>query len=173
MGVRGNLLAVAAVACVVLLANKWISARSVIPADIAKQSDFLRTYNPIPLMNSFRRDCRPRTGVGTTTFAGPGYLFLNDVRNVRFTRTADTELCDQSQYPLILAALHRNLLSSLEYFGCRVSSDDSAERGVRIVYRCGTRSAGVVTTGPEARPGDYPSFIMLQLDEEWLVRNPS
>jgi hypothetical protein len=170
MGVRGNLLAIGAVACAVLLANKWISVKSVIPADVAKQSDFLRTYNPVPLMNSFRRGCLPRTGVGTSSYAGPGYLFLNDVRNVRYTRTAHTELCDQSQYPLILAALHRSLLSSLDYFGCQVSSDDTAEQGVRIAYRCGTRSAGEVTTGPKPEPDSWPSFIMLQVDEEWSVR---
>jgi len=170
MGVRANLLAVGAVACAVILGDKWISAKAVIPADPAKQSDFLRTYNPVPLMNSFRAGCRPRTGVGTTSFAGPGYLLLNDARNVRYTRTAHTELCEPSQYPLIVTALHRSLLSSLEYFGCQVSSDDfTAGRGVRIAYRCGTRSEGVVTTGPP--PGPNRAFVMVQLDEEWSVRN--
>lgn len=170
MGVRGNLLAVAAVACLGLVADRWISARSVIPADVSKQSDFLRTYNPVPLMNAFRKDCRPRTGVGTTSYAGPGYLFLNDVRNVRYTRTANTELCEQNQYPVVLTALHRSLLASLEYFGCRVSSDSSEEREIRIEYRCGTRSEGVATTGPTPATGVWPSFIRLQVDEEWLVR---
>ena len=179
MSVRANLIGVAAVACALFAADKWISSKAVIPADIAKQSDFLRTWNPVPLLNSFRTGCKASTGVGTAFSASPGYLFLRDARNVRYTRTAHTDLCDQAQFPAAATAIHRSLLSGLGYYGCEVSSDDfpgadfSASRNVRILYRCGTRSAGTVTLGPKSGTGAWPTFVTLQLDEEWSVRDPS
>jgi hypothetical protein len=172
MTVRGNLVSIAAVACAVLLADKWISVRASIPADASMQSDFLRIYDPVPLLNSFLEGCRWRASVASESAESPGYLFLNDARNVSYTRVAQTDLCDRSEYPLAVAALHRSALSALRYFDCQVSSDNStAGRRVRITYRCGTRTTGIVTTAPA--PGARSAFLTLKLEEEWSVRTPS
>jgi len=174
MSVRGNLIGVGAMACAIFLANNWISARSVVIADVAKQSDFLRTYNPVPLLNHFRADCQVRSGVSTGSSATPGYRFLNDFRNVHYTRIAHMELCDQKQFPTVLSALHRNLLSALGFAGCKVDADQSSpDGGVKITYRCGTRTSGFVSSGPRRSGDDWPSFVTLQLNEEWYVRDPS
>ncbi len=174
MSVRRNLLGVGAIACAVLLADRWISARASVSASVVLQSDFFRVYDPVPLLNSFRTGCSSRTGVGTALSSTPGYLLLNDVRNVRYTRRAHTDLCDQSQYPGAVDALHRSTVAALKYFGCRITSDEMVtEQGVRVAYRCGTRSVGIITTGPRVVAGDLPTFVTLQLDEEWEVRNPS
>ena len=174
MNVRGNLIGFAAVACVALVSDKWISARISIPADITRQSDFLRVYDPAPLLNSFLAGCRWRAGVESELLGSPGYLFLNTSENVWYTRTDHSNLCDQNQYPLAVAALHRSALSALRYFGCEVSSDEFEAGGrVRIVYRCGTRTTGLVTTGPGPGPADGQAFVTLRLDEEWSVQSPS
>lgn len=171
MSVRGSLISIAAVAFAAFMADKWISVKAAVPADPARQSDFLRIYDPVPLLSSFLADCTWRTGVASELLASPGYLFLHDAENVAFTRIAQTKLCDQNQYPLAVAALHRSALSALRYFGCRVSSDEfSPDTGVRIDYRCGTRTAGLVTTGANS---NRPDVVTLRLEEEWLVRTPS
>jgi hypothetical protein len=136
------------------------------------QSDFLRIYDPVPLLNSFLDGCRWRASVASESAASPGYLFLGDARDVAYTRIAQTDLCDQSEYPLAVTALHRSALSALRYFDCQVSSDDStAGQRVRITYRCGTRTTGVVSASPG--PGDGSPFVTLRLDEEWSVRTRS
>jgi hypothetical protein len=174
MCVRGNLIFIVSVAYVALAADKWVSVRITIPADVTGQSDFLRAYNPTPLLSSFLAGCSWRAGPASELAASPGYRFLNDTVNVSYTRTDHTDLCDRDQYPLAGIALHGSALSALRYFGCQVLSDDfSTGRGARIVYRCGTRTNGLVTTGPRPEPGDWPSFVTLRVDEEWSVRNPS
>jgi hypothetical protein len=170
MNIRGNLIGLAALLYAAFVSDKWISARLSIPADVTRQSDFLRIYDPAPLLNSFLAGCRWRAGVESEVLASPGYRFLNTAEDVSYTRTDHSNLCDRNQYPLAVAALHRSTLSALRYFGCKVSSDKSgAGAGVRIVYRCGTRTTGLVTTGP----ADKSAFVTLRLDEEWSVRSPS
>ncbi len=175
MSVRGNLIGVAAVACAVLLANNWISKRSIVAAEVVNQSDFLRTYNPVPLLIHFRADCQVRTGVSTGSSSTPGYRFLNDIKNVHYTRIAHMELCDQKQFPAVLSALHQNVISALGFAGCRIDADQSSEdEGMQINYRCGTRTDGFVSSGPKrGSGGEWPSFVTLQLNEEWKVRDPS
>src|SRR5579859_1716623 len=102
MSVRGNLIGLVAVVCAAFWADKWVSAQAVIAPDIARQSDFLRIYNPVPLLNSFRSACLARTGVETGSSSSPGYRFLRNFTNVHYTRTARMELCDPSQYPSVL-----------------------------------------------------------------------
>jgi hypothetical protein len=173
MSVRGNLIGLAAVACSVFLADKWISAKAVVAPEVAMQSDFLRLYNPVPLLNSFRVGCQSRTGVGTGSSSSAGYRFLRDFKNVHYSRTAHMELCDQSQYPTVLTALHRSVISALSFSGCKVDSDDFAVAGgVQISYRCGTRTAGYVTSGSKMTGETWPAYVTLQLNEEWNVRNP-
>jgi hypothetical protein len=83
------------------------------------------------------------------------------------------DLCDQNQYPTVLTALHRSLLSALAFSGCKVDSDEfTPAEGVQISYRCGTRTAGYVTSGSKLAGEAWPSFVTLQLNEEWNVRNP-
>jgi hypothetical protein len=175
VSVRVNLISIAAMACLAFIAGKWISARASVPADPSWQSDFLRIYDPVPLLNSFLANCAWKTGGAASEAAeSPGYLLLNNAENVWYTRIAQTNLCDEDQYPVAVDALHRSALSALHYFDCQVSSDNfSAGTGVRIVYHCGTRTAGLVTTGPKPQPGDWPPVLTLRLEEEWMVRSPS
>jgi hypothetical protein len=174
MSVRGNLIGILALASALFFADKWISAKAFVAPDIVNESDFLRTYNPVPLLNSFRASCLARTGVGMGSSSTPGYRFLNNFKNVHYTRTAEMELCNQDQYPSVLTALHRNLTSALDYAGCKIQADQSTTAdGVQITYRCGTRTTGFVSSGPKPIGGNWPSEITLQLNEEWYVRNPS
>ncbi|HWE50144.1 MAG TPA: hypothetical protein VG273_10165 [Bryobacteraceae bacterium] len=173
MSVRGNLIAIAALGCAFFMGDKWISARATIAPDIANESDFLRIYNPVPLLNTFRSGCLARTGVETGTSSSSGYRFLSTFTNVHYTRTAHMELCDRSQYPTVLQALHKSVVAGLAYTGCKVDSDEfSTAAGVRIAYRCGTRTSGYVTSGTSLAAGDWPASVSLQLNEEWNVRNP-
>jgi hypothetical protein len=173
MNVRGNLIAILAVGCAVFWLDKWTSAQAVIAPDIAKQSDFLRIYNPVPLLNSFRAGCLARTGVETASSSSPGYHFLRNFTNVHYIRTAHMELCDRNQYPSVLSALHRSVVAGLAYTGCKVDSDQfTPAEGVQISYRCGTRTAGYVISGSKLTAGDWPASVSLQLNEEWDVRSP-
>ena len=162
MGVRGNLLGVAAIACTLFALDRWASSRALVPADVANESDFYRVYNPVPLMNPLRAGCASWAGVTTGASTGPGSRFPYEVRPARYTRIARSDLCDETHYSSMLNTLHRDLLAELHYFGCPVLRDDfSPGEKARIMYHCGTRTSGSITTGA---PGRY---LTLEVDEEW------
>jgi hypothetical protein len=162
------------VLCSALLGVAWIPSSAFIPPDSQKQSRFLRTYNPVPLLNSLRAACTSPGGTGTSSSSSAGFLFFTVARNVRFTRTVEAELCGHYQSLSMLTALNQSLLSALGASGCQISSDElSAGQGARIAYRCGARTAGLVTvTPPTRRPqeSDGPAFLTLRFDEQWDVR---
>jgi hypothetical protein len=165
MSVRGNLVLAAALLCFALFGYNWITVRSVVAPEVAKQSDFLRIYDPVPLLVSYRAPCSPWGGATKGMSAKPGSKVPWDVRNVTFTRTARIDLCDEDRYPQVEAIMHRTLLRALRFYGCEVSSDDFPEGpNPRIMYHCGTRTSGVITAGQPSR------FLLLQIDEEWSVR---
>ena len=136
-----------------------------VPPDAQKQSKFLRTYDPMPLLHSaLGADC----GAASSFSASAGLMFLNLGHNVEYERTIEPELCRAYHYSAILTALHGNVVSALGSAGCRVLSDDlSLDHGIRIAYRCGGRSTGLVTAAPSAHE---PFSLKLRFQEEWSVR---
>jgi len=165
MSVRGNLVLAAVLLCLALFGYNWAAASSVVPPDVAKQSDFLRIYDPVPLLVSHRAACAPWGGAIKGMSSKPGSKLPWERRNVTFTRTARIDLCDEGRYPEVADLMHRTLLRALHFYGCEVSSDDFPNGpNPRIMYHCGTRTSGVVTAGQPSR------FLLLQIDEEWSVR---
>lgn len=155
----------------ILLAVSLISFGALIPADEGKQSRFLRTYDPIPFLSSFRLGCQTSSLVEAS--AGAGYRFLNVTTNVKFTRTIEPDLCDKDHSSSILTGLQQNLISSLSSAGCQVSSDWlSLDQGIKIYYRCGTQTSGLVTASPPKQAHNDRRFMLtLQIDEQWSVRS--
>ena len=157
-----------------LLAISWISSGALIPADERKQSAFLRTYDPAPFLRSLPPGCPPLGSIVGAS-AAAGYRSLSVTMNVRFTRTIQPDLCDGAQSSSILTGLKQNLVSALGSSGCEVSSDWlSLDQGIRIYYRCGARTSGLVTASPP-KPGgnEGRSMLTLQIDERWSVRSRS
>jgi hypothetical protein len=158
------------IAYLALLAVARISSGTYFSADERKQSKFLRTYDPVPFLSSFRVGCQALdTLVGASGAAG--YTrFLGASANVRFTRTIQPDLCNTNHPSSILTGLQQNLVSALDSAGCEVSSDWlSLDQGIRIYYRCGTRTSGLVTvSSPKSRNDERPR-LKLQIDEQWSV----
>jgi hypothetical protein len=163
------------IAYLALLAVARITAGTYISADDLKQSNFLRTYDPIPFLSSFRVGCQPLNTLVSAS-AAAGYTRLRGKgTNVRFTRTIQPDLCDTSHSASILTGLQQNLVSALGSAGCEVLWDSlSLDQGIRIYYRCGTRTSGLVTTSPpRSRADDGQPMLKLQIDEQWSVRTSS
>jgi hypothetical protein len=102
-------------------------------------------------------------------------LFLNRGHNVQYERTIEPWLCGAYRYSAILTALHQNVVSALGSAGCQVLSDElSIDHGVRIAYRCGKRTTGLITEVPTPRKSaaeDEPFSLKLRFYEEWAVRS--
>jgi hypothetical protein len=162
------------IAYLALLAVARISSGTYISADDSKRSKFLSTYNPMPFLSSFRVGCQPLdTLVGAS--AAAGYTrFRSGSTNVRFTRTIQPDLCNIDRPSSILTGLQQNLVSALGPAGCEVSSDSlSLDQGIRIYYRCGTRTRGLVTASPPKSRTDGRPMLKIQIDEQWSARSSS
>ena len=168
---RKLLVGAIALGCSAMLVVRWIGANGWIAPDPRHDSLFFRSYNPVPFFQAFR--CSTGFGTGSGFSSAAGRRSFGAVTNVRFSRTVVPDLCDKDQTSAILTGLNQNLLASLRSSECEVSSDKvSLEEGIRIYYRCGTRTAGLVlATPPKGGSGDRygASRLTLRIDEQWAV----
>jgi hypothetical protein len=164
---------VIALACSAMLVVSWIRANSWVAADPRNESRFFRSYDPVPFFQAFR--CSTGFGTGSGFSSSAGSRFFGAVTNVRFSRTVEPDLCVKDQTSSILTGLNQNVLAALGGSDCEVSSDRvSLEEGIRVYYRCGTRTTGLVlATPPKDRPGPGERYggsqLTLRIDEQWAV----
>jgi len=146
------------------------------------QSAFIRSYDPMPVVNAFRSGCGPDgrlsdrlTEVGSGTSSGAGYAFLNSRKDVEHQLTVEPLYCGSpAGNAALLTALHEHALKALRNAACVVSGDRlTLEDGLQIRYRCHTRTTGVVTARPPRAntPGDDVHMLLsVHVDEWWAVR---
>src|SRR5215831_20817560 len=111
----------------------------------AGQSAFVRTFDPAPIVQSFRgAPQRAACSTGwlktSSSFASSaGYHFLNRRKDIQTRRTIDPTFCaNPQQIAELMTSLHGSLLSALSSSGCQVIADRLTTReGVQIVYRRG------------------------------------
>jgi hypothetical protein len=139
----------------------WIDSRNLVMADEAKQSSFLRSDAAL----LFHKDCRAGVSTGLSATPGAtGFLYIEPARDVRFTKIVETGSCGSSDSAELLATLELNVRSALDDTGCAVLSDQLADRELRIAYRCGARTNGVVAVRV---PGQ---MLNVRIDERWAIR---
>jgi hypothetical protein len=158
----------------VALVYLFVFSPTYVSPDDKKQSRFLGAFNPVPLLKSMQTDCTMPGQVVTRSSASAGSLSFVSTENVQFERGMELQLCGHYAYPAMLTAVHQQALATLGLSGCRAVSDElSAEQGVRIEYRCGARTAGLMTMSPPhaMAGGEEGQFsLKLEVKEEWAVR---
>ena len=171
-----NLGRIMALVCTLaLMSASWHSlANMSVTPENKNESRFLRTYDPMPLWTSFRVGCSSPVSTTFEFGALSGSRFPAAPSNVHYMRRIQPEICGNYQYRAVLTALHQNVISALGSAGCQVTSDElSTVQGVRIQYRCGPRTRGVITARlPQRQTGqsEGPFRLKLEMDEEWAVQ---
>ncbi len=155
----------------VLLFAKYALLGTIVPIDDHNQSQFIRTYNPMPLVKPMLKGCQRARSVLSAASSSAGSISLRAVRNMQFQRKVEPEVCENADSSAILTALHSDVESALQSSGCQITSAE----GIPIRYRCGDRTFGSVTlTRPERPAGDAdgPLYLKIEISEEWAVRDP-
>jgi hypothetical protein len=163
----------AAVLCGVLLLT-WVSSATMVYAETKLQSAFFRGYDPGPLFATFRKGCGGGFSTSTSASAGAGERSFRSLRNVRFSRSIQPDLCNQREPADVLSAIHSELRAALESAQCRIAQNppSPSDQGMRISYSCGERSSGVVSVAPPERTtgGNGTRLkLALRIDEQWSV----
>jgi hypothetical protein len=163
-----------------LIAVVAVSAHIWIPVTDQKQSAFVRTFDPTPIVQSFRgAPQRAACSTGwlktSSSFASSaGYHFLNRRKDIQTRRTIDPTFCaNPQQVAELMTSLHASLLSALSSSGCQVIADRLTTReGEQIVYRCGTYATGVALVRPPKKllgENDGHITLSMQIDERWRI----
>jgi hypothetical protein len=164
-------------------AVKWLELRSWISPEAQNESRFIRSYDPTPVVKSFRSACSPWGGqvdmftqVATERSDGAGYVPLfGSHQDVEHHLTVKPQYCgNPDNNAALLTALHEDVLAALRNAACWVSDDRlTLENGLRIAYRCGTRTSGIVAAGPPQvkNLGDHRHLVLsVNVDEHWAVQ---
>lgn len=163
-------------------AAKWLESRSWISPTAQNASRFIRSYDPTPVVRSFRSACSPWGGlvdmftqVATGRSDSAGYVPLfGSRRDVEHHLTVKPQYCgNPDTNAALLTALHEDVLAALRNAACWVSDDRlTLESGLRIAYRCGTRTSGIVAAGPpQVKNSGARRHLVLSVnvDEHWAV----
>jgi hypothetical protein len=172
---------------ILLLAALALGAATLIPTLASptpqNQSRFIRSYDPMPVVKSFRAACSSHgnlvdqfTETLTTREDSAGSIpRLGSPKDVEHHLTVEPHYCgNPDSNAALLTALQQHAIAALRNAHCSVSGDSlTLESGLRIGYACGTRTTGIVTAGPPlAKNADDPSHLVLsvKVDERWAVR---
>jgi hypothetical protein len=178
---RSVVLSVAGVA-ISLFVLGWIQNLFQIPLTAETESKFFRSYDPLVAVNSLRLGCYPDgkptgqpTSVGTGESHSAGNSFWWARRDAEHRRSVEPFYCaNAAQNAALYLALRENALVALRNSMCIVSDDRmSDQNGLRIMYRCGEHSSGVVTIAPPKHDssGDANHQVLsVQVDEHWSPR---
>jgi hypothetical protein len=113
-------------------AAKWLESRSWISPTAQNASRFIRSYDPTPVVRSFRSACSPWGGrvdmftqVATGRSDSAGYVPLfGSRRDVEHHLTVEPQYCgNPDTNAALLTALHEDVLAALRNAACWVSDD--------------------------------------------------
>jgi hypothetical protein len=161
----------------------WLESCSLISPTAQNESRFIRSYDPTPVVKSFRSACSPWGGqvdmftqVATERSDSAGYVPLfGSRRDVEHQLTVQPHYCgNPDKNAALLTALHEDVIAALRNAACWVSDDRlTLDNGLRIAYRCGTRTSGIVAAGPPRveNLGDHRHLVLsVHVDEHWAVQ---